>query len=124
MIPILSRHSIEAAVADFDTRTKGLTAEGLATLAATINAEINADPPVCSDARVAEMDALYRRFGFHVYHEDVLKNGQFDACGWASNAVYNLMTADDYGGSIGYPLGQTGIDRVAGVVGIAPVLPT
>jgi ABC-type transport system substrate-binding protein len=118
MIPILSRHSIEAAVAEFDTRTKGLTAEGLATLAATINAEINADPPVCSDARVAEMDALYRRFGFQVYHEDILKeNGEFDACGWVSNAVYNLMTADDYGGSIGYALGQTGIDRVAGIVG-------
>jgi ABC-type transport system substrate-binding protein len=118
MIPILSRHSIEAAIAEFDTRSNGLTAEGLATLAATINAEINADPPVCSDARVAEMDALYRRFGFQVHHEDILKeNAEFDACDWVSTAVYNLMTADDYGGSIAYALGHTGMDRVAGVVG-------
>ena len=118
MIPILSRHSIEAAVAAFDAATKGLTAKGLATLADDINAEIGADPPVCSDARVAQVDAMYRRFGFHVYHEDLLKNGQFDACGWIGNAVVNLMTGDNYGGSVGYPLGQTGIERVAGVVGI------
>jgi peptide/nickel transport system substrate-binding protein len=73
---------------------------------------------VCSDARVAEVDALYRRFGYHVYHEDtLLPNGTFDACGWLKGAVCNLSSCSDYGGSIGYALGHTGIDRVAGIVG-------
>ena len=117
-IPILSRHSIEAAVAAFDSTTKGLTAKGLAKLANDINSEISRDPPVCSEARVAQVDALYRRFGFPVYHEDLLKaNGTFDACGWLGNAAFNLSMASDYGGSVGYALGLTGIDRVAGVVG-------
>ena len=117
-IPIFSRHAIEAAVAAFDVATKGLTAKALAKLADTINAEINRDPPVCSEARVAQVDALYRRFGFPVFHEDLRKeNGTFDACGWLGNTAYNLSMASDYGGSVGYALGLTGIDRVAGVVG-------
>jgi len=118
MIPILSRHSIEGAVAAFDVATKDLTAKGLAKLADTINAEIGASPPVCSDARVAQVDAIYRTLGFSVYHEDVqLPNGTFDVCQWLSSAAENL-TSSTYGGSVGYALGQTGIDRVAGVVGV------
>jgi ABC-type transport system substrate-binding protein len=119
MIPILSRHSIEAAVAAFDAATKDLTAEGLATLVDDINAEIGADPPVCSDARVAQVDTIYRKLGLHVYHEDLLKeNGEFDACGWLANATYNLGLAPDYGGGVGWTLGLTGIDRVAGTTGL------
>ena len=63
LIPIFSRRSIDEAVAAFDDGTKGLTAEGLDTLAADIDAEISADPPVCSDARVAEVDAIFRKLG-------------------------------------------------------------
>ena len=119
MIPILSRRSIEAAVAAFDAATKDFTAKGLAKLADTINAEIGANPPVCSDTRVAQVDAIYRTLGFSVYHEDVqLPNGTFDVCTWLSNASENLGSSTGYGGSLGYALGQTGIDRVAGVVGI------
>jgi ABC-type transport system substrate-binding protein len=119
VIPIVSRHSIEAAVADFNAETKDLTAKGLATLANAINAEISRDPPVCSEARVAQVDSLYRRFGFPVYHEDLLKeNGTFDACGWLGNAAYNLGLTPDYGGGVGWTLGLKGIDRVAGAVGL------
>ena len=118
-VPIFSRHSIEAAVAAFDDATKGLTVKGLAKLADAINAEVNADPPVCNDARVAEVDAIYGKLGWRTFHEDLLKdNGTFDVCGWLGNAVCNLNSCSDYGGSIGYALGQTGIDRVAGVVGL------
>jgi ABC-type transport system substrate-binding protein len=118
MIPILSRRGIEAAVADFDARATGLTSDGLAELADTIDREVNADPPVCSDARVAEVDAMYGRLGWQTFHEDLLKeNGEFDACGWLGYAAINLGLASDYGGGIGWTLGQTGIDRVAGVVG-------
>jgi ABC-type transport system substrate-binding protein len=120
MIPILSRHSIEAAVAAFDAATKDLTAKGLAKLADTIDAETKADPPVCGDVRVAQVDAIYRRLGFHVYHEDLLKeNGEFDPCGWLENAAYNLGLAPSYGGGVGWTLGLKGIDRVAGVVGLS-----
>ena len=118
-IPIFARHSIEAAVSAFDAATKDLTAKGLAKLADTINAEINRDPPVCSDARVAQVDALYRKVGFPVYHEDSLKeNGEFDACGWLASGACNLSSCSDYGGSVGWALGQSEIDRVAGVVGL------
>ncbi len=118
MIPILSRRGIEAAVADFDARATGLTADGLAELSDTINAEINADPPVCNDARVAEVDAIYGKLGWRTFHEDLLKeNGTFDACGWLGYAAINLGLTSDYGGGVGWTLGQTGIDRVAGVVG-------
>ncbi len=118
MVPIFSRHSIEVAVSAFDAATNGLTAKGLAKLADDINAEINRDPPVCSDARVAQVDAIYRRLGYPIHHEDVLgSNGAFDPCLALEYGVCNLSTCTDYGGSIGYALGQTGIDRVAGVVG-------
>jgi ABC-type transport system substrate-binding protein len=118
MIPILSRSSIEAAVAAFDAETKDLTAKGLAKLADTIDREINADPQVCSDARVADVDALYRQVGWQIFHEDLLRaNGTFDACGWLGFAAINLGLTSDYGGGLGWTIGQTGIDRVAGVVG-------
>jgi ABC-type transport system substrate-binding protein len=118
MIPILSRSSIEVAVADFDARVTGLTADGLAELSDTINAEVNADPPVCNDARVAEVDAIYGKLGWRTFHEDLLKdNGTFDACGWLGYAAMNLGLTSDYGGGVGWTIGQTGIDRVAGVVG-------
>lgn len=118
MIPIFSRRSIDTAVAAFDAATKDLTAKGLAKLADDINAEINRDPPVCSDARVAQVDAIYRRLGYPVYHEDILgSTGAFDPCLALGYGVCNLNSCTNYGGSIGYALGQTGIDRVAGVVG-------
>ena len=77
---------------------------------------------MCSDARVAQVDAIFRKLGFvgfPVYHEDFLmQNGTFDACGWLANAAFNLDPSTDYGGgSVGYALHQTGIDRVAGIVG-------
>jgi ABC-type transport system substrate-binding protein len=120
-IPIFSRHSIDEAVAAFDEA--GLTAEGVDALAADVNAEIGADPPVCSDARIAQADETFRKLGFvgfAVHHEDwLLPNGTFDACGWLANAAWNLDPASDTGGgSVGYALHQTGIDRVAGVLGV------
>ena len=120
-IPIFSRHSIDEAVAAFDEA--GLTAEGVDTLVGAVNAEINSDPPVCSDARVAQVDAIFRKLGFvgfPVHHEDLLKtNGEFDACGWLANAAWNLDTSNDTsGGSVGYALHQAGIDRVAAVLGV------
>jgi peptide/nickel transport system substrate-binding protein len=118
MIPIFSRREIEAAVADFDARTQGLTSNGIGKLADAINAEIGADPPVCSDARVAQVDALYRQGGYPIYHEDTVKeNGTFDACAWLDGAAINLGLTSDYGGGLGWTLGQKGIDRVAGAVG-------
>jgi len=119
-IPIFSRHSIDEAVAAFDEA--GLTAEGVDTLVGAVNAEMGADPPVCSDARVAQVDAIFRKLGFvgfPVHHEDFpLPNGTLDACSWLANAARQLDTSDDTGGgSVGYALHQTGIDRVASIVG-------
>jgi ABC-type transport system substrate-binding protein len=117
---IFSRRSIDEAVAAFDEA--GLTAEGVDTLVEDLNAEIGADPPVCSDARVAEVDAIFQKLGFvgfPAHHEDLLKeNGEFDACLWLEQAAWQLDTSDDTGGgSVGYALHQTGIDRVAAVLG-------
>jgi ABC-type transport system substrate-binding protein len=118
LIPVFSRHSIDEAVAAFDEGTKGLTVEGLDTLAADIDAEINADPAVCSDARVAEVDAIFRKLGYPLYHEDSLnENGTFDACGWLDNAALNHLDNSN-NVSIGYALTQTGIDRVAGILDV------
>jgi ABC-type transport system substrate-binding protein len=119
--PIFSRHSIDEAVAAFDEA--GLTAEGVDTLVGAVNAEINSDPPVCSDARVAQADATFRKLGFvgfPVHHEDFLKeNGEFDACLGLAMAAGNLDPSIAYGGgSVGYALTQAGIDRVAAVLGV------
>lgn len=117
-IPIFPRHGIEAAVADFDARTKGLTSDELVKLADTISAEISRDPPVCSDARVTQVDALYGRLGWQIFHEDALQdNGTFDACAWLGDAAANLGWSTNEGGSVGWTLAQTGLDRMAGVVG-------
>ena len=120
-IPIFSRHSIDEAVAAFDEATKDLTAEGLDKLADDINAEISRDPPVCSDARLGEVEAIYRKLGYDIllHHEDGLKeNGEYDVCSALGWGAINLDTSTNWGGgSIGYALSQTGIDRVAGIVG-------
>ncbi len=119
-IPIFSRHSIDEAVAVFDEATRGLTPEGLDKLADDINAEISADPPVCSEARLAEVEAIYRKLGYViVYREDLLlPNGTIDTCGALGNGAWNLHTSTSWGGgSIGYALSRTGIDRVAAIVG-------
>jgi len=122
LIPIFSRRSIDEGVAAFDAGTKGLTPAGLANLAADIGAEIGADPPVCSEARVAQVDAIWRRLGSrNSYHEDfVPANGTFDACLYLRNFLDNFVDPSVASGglSIGYPLGQTGIDRVAGILGV------
>ncbi len=120
-LPIFPRHSIDEAVAAFEEA--GLTAEDVDTLVRTANAEMGADPPVCSEARVAEVDAIYRKLGFvgfPVHHEDFQKkNGEFDACLGLGNAVFNLDPAvDTGGGSVGWALHHTGSDRVASIVGI------
>jgi len=118
IIPVFSRHSIEAAVAAFDEATKGLSVEGLDALAADIDAEISADPPVCSEARVAQVDAIYRKLGFPLYHEDALdESGTFDACRWLDYAALDHLDNSDHF-SIGFPLTQAGIDRVAGIVAV------
>jgi ABC-type transport system substrate-binding protein len=118
LIPIFSRRSIEAAVAAFDEATKGLTVEGLDALAADIDVEINADPAVCSEARVAQVDAIYRKLGFPLYHEDALdESGTFDACRWLDDAALDHLDNSDHF-SIGFPLTQAGIDRVAGILGV------
>jgi ABC-type transport system substrate-binding protein len=119
-IPIFSRRSIDEAVAAFDEA--GLTAEGVDTLVGAVNAEMGADPPVCSDVRVAQGDAIFQKLGFvgfPVHHDDFLKeNGEFDACLSLANYAWNLdPSADSGGGSVGYALHQAGIDLVASIVG-------
>jgi ABC-type transport system substrate-binding protein len=122
LIPNFSRRSIDEAVAAFDDGTKGLTPAGLAKLAADIDAEISADPPVCSEARVGQVDAIFRRLGsLNAYHEGFVQpNGTFDACSWLRDFLDNFVdpSVESGGLSIGYALSQTGIDRVAGIVGV------
>ncbi len=67
------------------------------------------------------MDAIYRKLGFALYHEDSLdESGTFDACRWLDDAALNHLDNSDRL-SIGFPLTQAGIDRVAGILGVMAI---
>ena len=119
MVPILSRRGDRGGRRGLRRPDEGPRLGGLAELADTIDREVSADPPVCSDARLAEVDAIVpeARSGRPTTRTCCRRTGNSTrAAGWA-NAAINLGLASDYGGGIGWTLGQTGIDRAAGVVG-------
>jgi ABC-type transport system substrate-binding protein len=95
-VPILSRHAVEAAYADFVARTKDLTAEGLQQLVDTIGEELGRDPPACT-TRLDEMETLLAKLGARLYREDYPQaNGTLDPCWWmaaASEAIQYVAWA-------------------------------
>ncbi len=68
-VPILPRHAVEAAYADFVAATKDLTAADLSKLADTIEEEVGRDPPVC-ETRLDEVASLLTTIGARLYRED------------------------------------------------------
>ena len=115
LIPIFPRHAVETAVANFVSRTKGLKADDLVKLSDTINEEVNRDPPVCSDARLAEVDGILERAGAAIQREDFkLANGTFDACRYLG-MVAGTLSADSAWDGLGWILDQAGLDQAAGV---------
>jgi len=92
-IPIVPRHAVEAAYADFVARAKDLTSADLTKLAATIDEETGRDPPVCT-TRLDEFDALFTRLGARLYREDFpQESGAFDACWYMSFASTEISLA-------------------------------
>ncbi len=105
-LPIVPRHVVEAASADFAARARGLTAAGLSELAATIDGETGRDPPVCTP-RLDEVDALLAKLGAQLYREDFPgPNGQFDPCRYMAHASAEISI-------VAAALGATGLDAVA-----------
>jgi len=105
-LPIVPRHVVEAAYADFAARARGLTAAGLSELAATIDGETGRDPPVCTP-RLDEVDALLAKLGAQLYREDFPgPNGQFDPCRYMAHASAEISI-------VAAALGATGLDAVA-----------
>ena len=114
-VPIVPRRAVEAAVADYLSRAKGLNADDLVKLSDAISEEVKRDPPVCSAARLAQVDALYTKTGTRVYREDFkLANGTFDACRYLDLASC-LLGGDAACDGLGWTLQQTGLDQAVGV---------
>jgi ABC-type transport system substrate-binding protein len=114
-VPIVPRRAVEAAVADYLSRAKGLNADDLVKLSGAISEEIKRDPPVCSEARLAQVDALYTKTGTRVYREDFkLANGTFDACRYLDLASC-LLGGDAACDGLGWTLQQTGLDQAVEV---------
>ena len=95
-IPILPRHAVEAAYADFVAATKDLTAADLTKLADTIDEEAGRDPPVC-ETRLDEVASLLSTIGARLYREDFSREtGRFESCtymGAASTFIRLAATA-------------------------------
>jgi len=95
-IPILPRHAVEAAYADFVAATKGLTATDLTKLADTIDEEAARDPAVCT-TRLDEVASLLSTIGVRLYREDFSREtGRFESCtymGAASTFIRLAATA-------------------------------
>ena len=114
-VPIVPRRAVEAAVADYQSRAKGLNANEVVKLSDAISEEITRDPPVCSEARLAQVDALYTKTGTRVYREDFkLANGTFDACRYLDLASC-LLGGDAACDGLGWTLQQTGLDQAVEV---------
>jgi ABC-type transport system substrate-binding protein len=101
-IPILSRSAVEAAYADFASRTASLAAADLMKLADTIDEETNRETPVCT-TRVEEVATLLEQLGVRLYREDFSRaTGRFEACtfmtaagGWLRQAAAAREAATD-----------------------------
>ncbi len=105
-LPILPRHSVEVAYADFLARANGLTGAGLRTLAAAIDDEVSRDPPVCT-TRLDEVEKLFARLGAALYKEDFVDNaGNFDPCWYMRLASFEIK-------SVATALRATGLPAVA-----------
>jgi len=92
-IPILPRHAVEAAYADFVGATKGLTATDLTKLADTIDGEAGQDPPVC-ETRLDEVASLLSMIGVRLYREDFSREtGRFEACTYMGAVTWFLRVA-------------------------------
>ena len=107
VIPILPRHSVEAAYAKFVAGTKGLTAEELTKLAGAIDDETTRDPAVCTP-RLDAVAALLPRFGTRLFRDDFSRGttATFDACAYmqaASQLIHQAALA----------LSSTGLAAVA-----------
>jgi ABC-type transport system substrate-binding protein len=114
-VPIVPRRAVDAAVADYLSRAKSINADDLIKLSDTISEEIKRDPPVCSEARLAQVDALYAKTGTRVYREDFkLANGTFDACRYLDLASC-LLGGDPACDGLGWTLQQTGLDQAVEV---------
>ena len=106
-IPILSRRAVEAAYADFVSRTAGLAAADLTKLADTIDEETNRETPVCT-TRVEEVATLLGQLGVRLYQEDFSRaTGRFEACtymgaagGWLRLAAAAIEKATDPGADV------------------------
>ena len=87
VIPILPRHTVEAAYAAFAARTAGLQATALTALADAIDDGIARDPKVCSP-RVEEGAAMLEQIGVTLYREDFSHppTGNLDACAYLAVA--------------------------------------
>ena len=92
-IPILPRHAVEAAYADFVAATKGLSATDLTKLADTIDEEAGQDPPVC-ETRLDAVRTLLSRIGVRLYREDFSREtGRFEACTYMGAAAWFIRLA-------------------------------
>jgi ABC-type transport system substrate-binding protein len=92
-VPILPRHGVEAAYADFVAATKGLTSADLSKLAATIDEEVGRDPKVCT-TRLDEVASILPRLGVHLYREDFSRGtGNFQACTYMGAASWFIGLA-------------------------------
>jgi ABC-type transport system substrate-binding protein len=111
-IPILPRHAVEAAYADFAAATKGLTAADLSKLAASIDEEVGRDPAVCT-TRLDEVASLLTRIGVRLYREDFSREtGNFQACTYMSAASWFIGMAATAVETAGDPK-STEVDAVA-----------
>ena len=110
-IPILSRHAVEAAYADFIARTKSLSAADLTKLADAIDEEAGRDPPVCAP-HLDRAATILEQIGVRLYREDFSRNtGKFDQCGYARDASGFIRQA-------AVAMGLSGDDAVAAAFGL------
>ena len=106
-IPILPRHAMEAAYAEFRASLEGMTSADLTKLADTIDEETRRDPPVCT-AHIDEAEALVERMGPLFYREDFTDGaGTLDACGYVSWLSWGFLR------SAATALDRTGLASVA-----------
>ena len=92
-IPILPRHAVEAAYAEFVAATRDLSAADLTKLADTIDEEAGRDPPVC-ETRLGAVASLLAGIGVRLYREDFSREtGRFEACTYMGAAAWFIRLA-------------------------------
>jgi ABC-type transport system substrate-binding protein len=109
-VPILSRHVVEAAYADFLRQARGLAPKDLAALADEIDKGTGSSPPVCSQAMQDRVAALYAAVPGMTqgnYPEDFrAANGSFDPCAYLAASSLGIRMAVQ-------ALEATGLDALA-----------